>query len=54
MRRRIFPIGAPLTAAALRLEAARRFLAIGRLAETAAEKARWVDRSHDIRPLTLI
>jgi serine/threonine-protein kinase PknG len=43
----------PLTARALRLEAARRYGLVGRRAASAAEKARWIDMSHAIRPLTL-
>ena len=46
-------LGAPLTPHALRLEAARRFGLIARLAASAAEKALWVDRANAIRPLTL-
>ena len=47
-------VGVPLTPQALKLEAARRYAAVGRLAKSAAEKARWIDQSHAIRPLTLV
>ena len=47
-------LGAPLTPSALRLEAARRYTLVGRFAASAMEKARWVDKSNAIRPLTLL
>jgi serine/threonine-protein kinase PknG len=46
-------LDAPLTARALRLEAARRYRLVGRQAASAADKARWIDMSNAIRPLTL-
>jgi serine/threonine-protein kinase PknG len=47
-------VGVPLAPQALKLEAARRYAAIGRLADSAADKARWIDQSHAVRPLTLL
>ena len=45
-------LGVSMTPTALRLEAARRYSLIGRMAGSADQKAMWIDRANAIRPMT--